>query len=268
MVEIKTEESVFSARDGTDLKYFMAWPDDGETHPSVLVIQEIWGLTPFIRDVCRTLAGHGYVAIGPHLYSRKDMVNILTEENIMDTMRHFWAIPPDKRQDPAAMNELMGKFNDTQKKVANFLTVQRESLGKDFLAYIEDTYNFIRKRNRHEKIGITGFCMGGGLAFQASTMLRFDSSVIFYGANPKPIDSLSKIKGEVLGIYAGEDSSINDGLPDLISAVVRHHVKFQLNIYPGTQHAFFNHTGMSYNKEATELAREQMLSFFHRTLVK
>lgn len=266
MVAIKTEESAFSARDGTDLKYFMAWPDDSARHPSIIVVQEIWGLTPFIKDVCRELAEHGFVAIGPHLYSRKDLVDILTEENIMDTMRHFWSIPPEKRQDQAAMSEIMSKFNDVQRKVANLLLTQRDALSNYFLSCIEDTYNFIQKRNNHQRIGITGFCMGGGLAFQASTMLTFDSSVIFYGANPKPIDSISKIKGEVLGIYAGEDSNINDGLPELIAGVVRNHVKFQLNIYPGTQHAFFNHTGMSYNKPAADDAWERMLTFFDRHL--
>jgi carboxymethylenebutenolidase len=53
-----------------------------------------------------------------------------------------------------------------------------------------------------ERIGVTGFCLGGGLAYQLSTMFPFGAVVAFYGANPKPLEAVAKITGPVLGIYA------------------------------------------------------------------
>ncbi len=268
MADIFEEELEFTGRDGTQIRSFMAGPKDSDPHPAIIVIQEIWGLTPFIRDVCRLLSREGYYTIGPHLYSKKGIVELLTEENIMDTMRPLWSISAEDRRKQETLDNMISKMNETQRKVAQILMKERGSLEKDLLAYIEDAYDFIKKKRKVSTIGVVGFCMGGGLSFKISTMIPFDATVVFYGANPSPIESLSNIKGEVLGIYAGEDSGINEGLPDLLSGVVKHHVKFQLNIYPGSQHAFFNHNSMSYNKGASELASQQMLSFFSRTLVK
>ena len=266
MNEIFEEEASYNANDGTHVKCFMAGPKDMGAHPAVIVIQEIWGLTDFIRDVSRLLSSEGYYTIAPHLYSRKDLIDLLTEENIVDAMRPMWSLPPEKRNDREAIAGIMAKMNDTQRKVAKVLTSERASLEESLFSYISDAYAFIRKKRKATKTGIVGFCMGGGLSFQASTMIPFDATVVFYGVNPKPIEAISKIKGEVLGIYAGEDEGINGGLPELLTNVVKHKVRFQLNFYPGTHHAFFNHSAMSYHKEAAELARAQMLSFFSRTL--
>jgi hypothetical protein len=58
-----------------------------------------------------------------------------------------------------------------------------------------------------ERLGVTGFCLGGGLAYQVSTMFPFDTAVAFLGVNPKPLEAVVKITSPVLGIYAGEDGS-------------------------------------------------------------
>ena len=118
-MKITEREQLVKTHDGTDLKTFIAMPDDNKPHPGVLVIMEIWGVTDFIRTVCRRLAEQGYVALAPHLYSRKEQFDLFTEENIMDAMRPFWALSPEKRGDQATVKELLSKASENSRKIVN-----------------------------------------------------------------------------------------------------------------------------------------------------
>ncbi len=259
---IREKEFNIKTHDGTDMKVFTAGPDDQEKHPAVLVVMEIWGLTDFIRDVCRRLAEKGYETLAPHLYSRKEQVEVFTEENIMDAIRPFWSLPAEKRGDQAAVQEILSKASENSKTIVNEIMFNRQSTEKNMVKDLEAAYNYLFKGKDEKGRGVVGFCLGGGLAFQLSTQLPFSASVIFYGASPRKIDDLAGIKGSVLGLYAGEDGSINNGLPELLENVVKHKTDFEMKIYPGTYHAFFNHTSMSYNREASDEAWERMLQFY------
>ncbi|MCL5732151.1 MAG: dienelactone hydrolase family protein [Candidatus Thermoplasmatota archaeon] len=260
--KIREEQLGIKARDGSSIDTFLSMPAEGNARGGILVIQEIWGVTDFIRTVCRKLSEIGYMAMAPHLYSRADEKALFTEENIMDAMRPFWALPPEKRGDQKAVSEILEKLPEHTRKIVTKVMFEREKTEKRMISDLEDAQNHFLKNYRPAKTGVVGFCLGGGLAFQLSTQMKFDASIIFYGANPRNIDDLSRIKGSVLGIYAGEDSSINNGLPALVENVVKHKLDFEMKIYPGTYHAFFNHTGMSYNKPAADDAWKRMLAFF------
>lgn len=261
---MKLLENEFNIKthDGTDMRVFTAKPDDGKEHPAVLVVMEIWGLTDFIRDVCRRLAENGYEALAPHLYSRKEQVDVFTEENIMDAMRPFWNLPAEKRGDQEAVQEIMSKASENSRTIVNGIMFNRQATEKDMVLDLEAAYRYLMGDRDNSLRGVVGFCLGGGLAFQLSTQVPFGASVIFYGANPRNIDDLAGIKGPVLGLYAGEDGSINGGLPELLENVVKHRTDFEMKIYPGTYHAFFNHTSMSYSKEASDEAWLRMLHFY------
>lgn len=261
-MNIREKEFNIKTHDGTDMRVFSASPDDDGNHPGVLVIMEIWGLTDFIKDVCRKLAKQGYETLAPHLYSRREQVDVFTEENIMDAMRPFWALPPEKRGDESAVQEILSKASENSKKIVDRVMFNRQSTEKDMIKDLEAAYKHLFKGKDEKNRGVVGFCLGGGLAFQLSTQVPFSSSVIFYGANPRNIDDLANIRGSVLGLYAGEDGSINKGLPELLENVVKHKTDFEMKIYPGTYHAFFNHTSMSYNKEASDEAWERMVEFY------
>lgn len=256
------KEFNIKTHDGTDMRVFTAKPDDGKEHPAVLVVMEIWGLTPFIRDVCRRLAENGYETLAPHLYSRKEQAEVFTEENIMDAMRPFWSLPAEKRGDQAAVQEILSKASDESRKIVEEIMFNREQTEKNMVKDLEFAYEHLFRGKQEKFRGVVGFCLGGGLAFQLSTQKPFGASVIFYGANPRNIDDLANIKGPVLGLYAGEDSSINNGLPELLENVVKHKLDFAMKIYPGTYHAFFNHTSMSYSKDASDEAWKRMLHFY------
>jgi carboxymethylenebutenolidase len=117
-----------------------------------------------------------------------------------------------------------------------------------------------------EKLGIMGFCLGGGLTYQLSTMYPFSASVPFYGSNPKPLGSVENISGPILAFYAGEDERINAGVASLVEAMVKYKKQFSLKLYKGAQHSFFNETRPSYNKEAASDAWESSLAFFNKNL--
>lgn len=163
----------------------------------------------------------------------------------------------------------MGSMSDSDKKVVQILFAGRQTLEPKLVEDIGSCHKYLSSSSfvKHDRLGITGFCMGGGLAFQVSTMLPFSASVIFYGANPKPIESVSKISGPVLEFYAGEDEMLAAGIPAITEAMVKYKKTFAMKLYKGVQHAFFNETSSVYNKEAAEDAWQMAIAFFNRYLL-
>lgn len=266
-MRVKEENVNYRTFDDSEVRSFIARPDDEKKHPAVIVIQEIWGLTDFLKGVAKRLAEEGFVAMAPHLYSRKEHYDLYTQENIMDAMRPMWSLPPEKRRDQAAIQEMLAKSSETSRKIVTDLMFNRQSFEVTMSKDLVEGYKFIKGQPySNGKMGVVGFCMGGGLAFQISTMEPFDASVIYYGASPKNLNDISKIKGPVFGIYAGEDGPINAGLPDLIPAVIKHKINFEMKIYPNTQHAFFNHTGLAYDEKASKDVWPRTIQFFRNNL--
>ncbi len=262
MVNLKESMEKFEAGDGINMDCFNVHVKDGA--PTVMVVSEIWGLTDFIRSFSRRVSELGYNVIAPDLYSRPQDRELFTESNIMDAMRPMWSLPPEKRRDPKAIEEVMSKLSPTSKKIFEYVSQKREEMEKRMISDLHALYK--THMPAKSKKGIVGFCMGGGLAFQVSTEVHFDASVIFYGASPRKIEDISNIKGAVFGLYAGEDSGINATLPSVMEQVVKNKTNFEMKLFPGTYHAYFNHTGMSYNKEAAEESWGMVKHFYERYL--
>lgn len=260
MAELTESMKKFSIENDLKLDYFEIKSEG--SRGKIMVVSEIWGLTAFIKSFSRKLAMEGYDVIAPDLYSRPEDKKVFTEENIMDAMRPLWSLPPEKRRDPEAIKEVMGKLSPVGKQIFEFVSEKRELMEKRMLSDLSKLYE--QEMKGVSKKGIIGFCMGGGLAFQLSTSKAFEASVIFYGASPRNLDEMEHIKGAVFGIYAGEDSGINATLPQVMERVVKYKTDFEMKLYPGTYHAFFNDTGMSYNKEASEDAWEKVKYFYRR----
>jgi len=240
-------------------------PRDGR-YPGIIVIHEAFGLNEQIRGVAKRYAKEGYITIAPNLFTRNG--DIMNEKNVESAMRYMWSIPPNKRGDPATIQELMSKMSETDRKVAAIFFLGREEMEKQMAQDLLDCKDHLQSLDFvvKERLGIMGFCMGGGLTYQLSTMYRFSASVPFYGANPKPLASVESISGPILAFYAGEDERINAGIPTLVEAMVKYKKQFSLKIYKGAQHAFFNETRPSYNREAAEDAWESSLFFFNKNL--
>jgi carboxymethylenebutenolidase len=248
---------------------YLSRPSDSVgPHPAIIVIHEAWGLNEQIKGVTKRYANEGFAAIAPNLFTRHS--DLLTEKNIAKAMIPMFSMPREKRNDPAAIQELMESMSEIDKKVMDFFFSGRDAFEKvmandlisctDYLQNLE----FVKK----ERIGVTGFCLGGGLAYQVSTMFPFGAAVAFYGANPKPLEAVAKITSPVLGIYAGEDDWINSGLTAIVGSMVKYKKTFEMKLYNGVQHAFFNETMPTYDKAAAEDAWERAVSFFSKYLVK
>ena len=121
---------------------------------------------------------------------------------------------------------------------------------------------------RRGKIGSVGFCFGGGMSINLACHANLSACVVFYGQNPNPIELVKNIPCPVLGLYGAEDMRINSDLDKLVKAVGEYKIDFEMRIYPGAGHAFFNDTNkMTYREAAAQDAWERMLRFYQRTLL-
>jgi carboxymethylenebutenolidase len=203
-------------------------PKKAEKLPGVLVIHENRGLNPHIRDVTRRVALEGFLAIAP------------------DALSPLGGTPDDEDKARSMIRELNSQ-ETTKNYVAavKYLKTHPQSTGK---------------------VGVTGFCWGGGVTNQvAVNSPDVQAAVPFYGRQPATED-VSKIKTALLIHYAEDDERINEGIPAFEAALNTASVEYKIHMYEGTKHAFFNDTGPRYHEEASKLAWKRTIDFFKQKL--
>jgi carboxymethylenebutenolidase len=208
---------------------FLARPKDAGTYPGVVVIHEIWGLVDHIKDVSKRLASEGYVALAVDLFERETASDL-------EAARSF----REKFTEEKILKDLKGGFD--------YLRAQP----------------FV-KANR---IGDIGFCMGGGVSLLFACRNKdLAAAVVFYGRNPSPIDQVKNISCPVLCNYAGADMAMKESDINLLKETLTRYGKvFDVKVYPGAPHAFFNDTRASYRPEAAKDAWKRTLKFYARYL--
>ena len=196
--------------------------------PGVLVVHENRGLNPHIEDIARRLA-----------------------------LDNFMAFAPD------ALFPLGGYPGDEDKAREVFPKLDQGKTREDFVAAA------VWLKGRADctgKIGVVGFCYGGGIANMLATRLPdLGAAVPFYGSQPKAED-VPKIKAPLLIHYAEKDDRVNAGWPAYEAALKAANVPHQAHIYPGTQHGFNNDTTPRYDKAAAALAWQRTVEFFEKNL--
>ena len=244
----------------------LSTPAETKKSPGVIVIHEAYGLNQQMRGVAQRYAENGYVAIAPHLFSRNP--DVMNEKNIESAMRHMWSLPPEKRRDPNAIQEVMKNASPMDRQVLQIFFTGREQMEEQMAKDLLNCVEYLKTVDsvNPDKLGITGFCLGGGLTYQVSTLYPFSASVPYYGMNPRPIEAVGKINGPVLAFYAGEDDRINEGIPAVAEAMVKNKKDFAMKLYKGAQHAFFNETRPVYNRVVAEDAWELTMQFFGKHL--
>ncbi len=266
---VKSEDVRYAA--GSDsIEAYLAYPDDAERHPGVVLIHEIFGLDDHIRSVADRLAAEGYVVLAPHLFSSKALSGVLTRQNIAAAMKFMMSIPVEKQRDEGyradALAKLDGRERDAVSSVNELLFVNRPTdLLTEYLSYGVD---YLKTRgNVGGKIGSVGFCFGGGMSINLGCTGKIAACVIFYGENPRPIEKIKNVNGSIMGLYGGEDHRINSGLGELVKTMVEHHKSFTMRVFPGAHHAFFNNTRpQTYNKQAAEASWGMLLDFYRINL--
>lgn len=196
--------------------------------PTVLVVHENRGLNPHIEDIARRLALDNFIAFAP------------------DALAPLGGYPGD--EDKA--RELFPKLDQAKTR-------------KDFILAAR-VLKALPEGNG--KVGVVGFCYGGGVAnFLATQLPDLAAAVPFYGAQP-PAEEVAKIKAALLIHYAGNDDRINAGWPTYEAALKAAGVKYEAFIYPGAQHGFNNDTTPRFDAAAAKLAWSRTVDFFNAHL--
>lgn len=216
--------------EGGEVSGYWARPKGDEILPGVVVVHENRGLNDHIKDVGRRIALEGFLTLSP------------------DALSPAGGTPDDPDKARSMINAL-----DPQKNLGNFLAAV-----KYLQTHPEST----------GKVGVVGFCWGGGMANQlAVNAPGLVAAVPYYGKQPASED-VPKIKASLLLHYAGLDDRINKGIPDFEAALKASSIDYQIYMYDGAKHAFNNDTNPErYNKEAAQLAWERTISFFKEKLI-
>lgn len=263
------EEEVSFTGDGRAIDAYCTGPRGGGALPGVIVVHEIWGLSEHIRDVARRVAGQGYVALAPNLYTG-ELAEAMSPDNIMAGMQFLRTAPPEVQRDPTRMRERLAEFDPAQRQaLTTLMDVMSPSRRTAFARDLTGAVRYMAGRSDVDSahIGSMGFCMGGGLsAYLATLSPELRACAIFYGEHP-PLDRVGDIRASVLGLYGGEDPRITDGVPEFARAMADAGKAFDYHVYPGAHHAFFNDSRpATYSAEAAADAWQRLLRFFAREL--
>ena len=197
--------------------------------PGVLVVHENRGLNPYIEDVARRLGAENFIAFAP------------------DGLTSAGGYPGSDEQG--------GQL---------FQKVDKPKMTEDFVA----AAHWLKARpDCTSKIGVVGFCFGGGMANTLAVRMGGDlaAAVPFYGGQP-PAADVGKIKAPLLLHYASLDTRIDAGWPAYEEALKANHATYKAHIYEGANHGFHNDTTPRYDEAAAKLAWQRTLDFFNKYL--
>ncbi|WLI89137.1 dienelactone hydrolase family protein [Massilia sp. R2A-15] len=204
--------------------------------PSVVVIQEIFGVNLDLRDTCDALAAQGYLAVSPDL---------------------FW------RQEPGV--ELSDHSPDERKKAFALLSAFDRDAGVGDIAATMAAARALPGASG--KIGVMGFCMGGLMTFLTAARVGADAAVVYYGGRmDKYLDEADDITTPLM-VHLGEDDEyIPKPAQEAITAALADNPLAHVFTYPGANHAFARHRGTHYDADAAALANGRTAEFFERHL--
>jgi carboxymethylenebutenolidase len=231
--DVLTHNVTYEGKTGPVFGY-LARPMKAGQYPGLIVIHENRGLDDHVRDVTRRFAKEGYVALAPDFLSRQGGTIKANPQG---------AGLPNIRE----LAPWQGVAEDAE-------------AGVRYLRVLPDV--------RRDRIGVVGFCWGGGMAFVTATQIRnLRAAVVYYGASPNPLDLVKDIQAPVMAHYGEKDPNINKGIPDTEAAMKKYNKVYDYKIYPGAQHAFNNDTNPErYDAKAAKEAWDRTMEFFKKNL--
>lgn len=247
--DLVTATVSYPAPDGFELPAYMARPEGEGPFPVVIVVSEIFGVHEYIRDVCRRLARAGYVAVAPAFFVREE--------------------------DPAPLSDMQR----IQQIVA---AAGYEQVMGDIAATLE--WVSLQSWANEGKVGITGFCWGGKVVWQAAARFSaIDAGVAWYGrlapaanateaqasaGRPWPVDLAADLKAPVLGLYGGQDTGIPLASVEAMRAALTKAgaAGSEIVVYPDAPHGFHADYRASYREADAKDGWRRLLAFFERKL--
>jgi carboxymethylenebutenolidase len=224
-----------------EIPAYRALPAAGGPFPTVLVVQEIFGVHEHIKDICRRLAKLGYMAVAPEMYARQgDVSNI--------------------KEIPEIISKVVSKVPDAQ-----------------VMSDLDATVAWAKATGKADtaKLAITGFCWGGRIVWLYSAHNpNLKAGVAWYGRlvekpddlKPKhPIDLVASLNAPVLGLYGEADTGIPVASVEKMRTALKEAGKTaEIILYPDTPHAFFADYRPSYRKTQAEDGWKRMLEWFKK----
>jgi carboxymethylenebutenolidase len=222
---------------GDSVRAWVVYPERRDKAPVVVVIHEIFGLTPWIRSVADQLAADGFIAIAPDL---------LTSKNLPGT-------PEDGPPGAAATAAI---------RTLDRALVQRQldAVARYGMALPAAT----------QKYGVVGFCWGGTASFEhALHSPDLDAAVVYYGGTPANAN-FNAINAPVLGLYGGDDNRVNATIPVADSGMRAAGKSYQPHVFAGAGHGFLRAQSDSArgiaNIAASKAAWPLTIEFFRKHL--
>jgi carboxymethylenebutenolidase len=225
-----------------EIPAYRAMPAKGKNFPTVLVVQEIFGVHEHIKDICRRFAKAGYLAVAPELYARQGDVSNKPMNDIMP---------------------IVGKVPDAQ-----------------VMTDLDSAVAWAKKNGGNTaKLGVTGFCWGGRIVWlYAAHNPNLKAGVAWYGRlvpppperasalQPKhPIELVKDLKAPVLGLYAGKDGGIPvDSVEQMKKALKDAGKPSEIILYPDAQHGFHADYRPGYNKADAQDGWKHLLEWFKK----
>jgi carboxymethylenebutenolidase len=228
-------EMMIPAADGGSFGAYLATPKSGKG-PGVLVIQEVFGVNPWVRAVVDGLALHGYIALAPDLFWRHEPGLQLDERNEIQRKRAY---------------ELYGRF-DADHGVADLVSA---------LDMLRDHPSCTGKA------GSLGYCLGGRLAYLLAAHSDADCNVGYYGVGiQNRLDEAATIDRPLLLHIAESDAFVPRSAQAKIKAGLEGRPRVRIHSYPGADHAFARFGGTSYDQASAKLANTRTMEFLRRHL--
>jgi carboxymethylenebutenolidase len=227
---LKSEYITYSSpKGGGNIKGLLSEPADAKKKlGGIVVVHENRGLNPYIEDVARRAALAGFITLAP------------------DALTPLGGYPG---------NDDAGREMQAHR--------DKGEMENDFI----DAFYYLKNhKDCNGKVGVVGFCYGGGIAnMMAVRVPDLAAAVPFYGSQPAGED-VPKIKAPLLMHYASLDTRITGGWPAYEAALKANGKNYRAYIYEGANHGFHNNTTPRYDKAAADLAWQRTIDFFKENL--
>lgn len=215
----------------TDMKGYLAAPTAAGSYPGLLIIHENRGLNDHTKDVARRFAKQGYVALAVDLVSRDG----------------------GTKADVALNTGFLGRANPD-----------------DLIADLTASLDYIKAQPNYKAglLGVIGYCFGGGYTWEMAISAKDVKAAIPYYGTVRRMDELGTTNAAILAVYGATDARVTAQAPTAEEKLKAAGKTYQVKIYPGAGHAFFNDTNAnSYNAAAALEAWNDSLTWFKKYLV-
>jgi len=223
----------------------------GEVRGGLIVIHEVWGLVPHIKQVAERYAAEGYLVVAP------DILSSVGIESQIGYELHRDYSSPDESVRLAAQPRAREAF-------AAFRVPEYAGWAVGALKAVVDY--LLEQPGVDGRVAVTGFCFGGTYSFAlAAADPRVRAAAPYYGTAPQP-EAIAGIEAPIHAFYGQHDPALIEALPGVREQMAAAGVDFEATVYPDAGHAFFNDTGANYRPDDAADAWSKTLAFLAEKL--